>query len=78
VRIPRHAVAGASDAAAVRPRLSFRTAAGRFARRVGLASSREHATWGLGCMRDDAKLIDEIGADAYRHRQEDTWREIDS
>ncbi len=28
-------------------------------------------------MRDDAELMDEIVADAYRHRQEDTWREID-
>ena len=31
----------------------------------------------LGCMRDDAELMDEIVADAYRHRQEDTWREFD-
>ena len=31
----------------------------------------------LGCMRDDAELMDEIVADAYRHRREDTWREID-
>jgi Arc/MetJ-type ribon-helix-helix transcriptional regulator len=31
----------------------------------------------LGCMRDDADLMDEIVADAYRHRREDTWREID-
>ena len=30
----------------------------------------------LGCMRDDAELMDEIVADAYRHRQE-PWREID-
>jgi Arc/MetJ-type ribon-helix-helix transcriptional regulator len=31
----------------------------------------------LGCMREDAELMDEIVADAYRHRHEDTWREID-
>jgi Arc/MetJ-type ribon-helix-helix transcriptional regulator len=31
----------------------------------------------LGCMRDDAELMDEIVADAYRHRREETWREID-
>jgi Arc/MetJ-type ribon-helix-helix transcriptional regulator len=30
-----------------------------------------------GCMRDDAELMDEIVVDAYRHRQEDTWRELD-
>ena len=31
----------------------------------------------LGCMREDAELMDEIGADAYRHRREETWREIE-
>lgn len=31
----------------------------------------------LGLMRDDAELMDEIVADAYRHRQEDKWREFD-
>jgi Arc/MetJ-type ribon-helix-helix transcriptional regulator len=31
----------------------------------------------LGCMQDDAELMDEIVADAYRHRREDTWREFD-
>jgi Arc/MetJ-type ribon-helix-helix transcriptional regulator len=31
----------------------------------------------LGCMRDDAELMDEIVADAYRHRRGDTWREFD-
>ena len=31
----------------------------------------------LGCMRDDAGLMDEIVADAYRHRREETWRDID-
>jgi Arc/MetJ-type ribon-helix-helix transcriptional regulator len=31
----------------------------------------------LGCMREDAELMDEIVADAYRHRREDTWRELD-
>ena len=31
----------------------------------------------LGCMRDDAELMDEIVADAYRHRREETWREFD-
>ena len=31
----------------------------------------------LGCMRDDAELMDKIVADAYRHRQEETWREIE-
>jgi hypothetical protein len=30
----------------------------------------------LGCMREDAELMDEIVADAYRHRREETWREI--
>jgi hypothetical protein len=28
-------------------------------------------------MRDDAELMDEIVADAYRHRREETWRELD-
>ena len=31
----------------------------------------------LGCMRDDADLMDEIVADAYRHRREETWREFE-
>jgi hypothetical protein len=31
----------------------------------------------LGLMRDDAELMDEIVADAYRHRREETWRELD-
>lgn len=31
--------------------------------------------WGL--MRDDAELMDEIVADAYRHRREDKGREFD-
>ena len=31
--------------------------------------------WGL--MRDDVELMDEIVADAYRKRREETWREID-
>ena len=31
----------------------------------------------LGCMREDAELMDEIVADAYRHRREETWRELD-
>ena len=31
----------------------------------------------LGCMRDDAELMDEIVADAYRQRREETWRELD-
>jgi hypothetical protein len=31
----------------------------------------------LGCMREDAELMDDIVADAYRHRREETWREID-
>ena len=31
----------------------------------------------LGCMRDDSELMDEIVADAYRHRREETWRDID-
>lgn len=31
----------------------------------------------LGLMRDDAELMDEIVADAYRHRREDKWREFD-
>ncbi len=31
----------------------------------------------LGLMRDDAELMDEIVADAYRQRQTDTWRDID-
>ena len=30
-----------------------------------------------GRMREDAELIDEIVADAYRHRREEAWREID-
>jgi len=31
----------------------------------------------LGCMREDTELMDEIVADAYRHRREETWRELD-
>jgi putative addiction module CopG family antidote len=31
----------------------------------------------LGSMRDEAELMDEIVADAYRHRREETWRDID-
>ena len=31
----------------------------------------------LGLMRDDVELMDEIVADAYRLRQEETWRELD-
>jgi len=31
----------------------------------------------FGLMRDEAELMDEIVADAYRHRQEDKWREFD-
>lgn len=31
----------------------------------------------LGLMRDDAELMDEIVAEAYRHRREETWREVE-
>ena len=31
----------------------------------------------LGLMRDDAELMDEIVADAYRKRREEKWREFD-
>jgi Arc/MetJ-type ribon-helix-helix transcriptional regulator len=31
----------------------------------------------LDCMREDAELMDEIVADAYRHRREETWRELE-
>jgi Arc/MetJ-type ribon-helix-helix transcriptional regulator len=31
----------------------------------------------LGCMKDDAALMDEIVADAYRRRREEKWRELD-
>jgi Arc/MetJ-type ribon-helix-helix transcriptional regulator len=31
----------------------------------------------LGLMRDDTELMDEIVADAYRQRREETWRELD-
>ena len=31
----------------------------------------------LGCMSEHADLMDEIVADAYRHRREETWRELD-
>ena len=31
----------------------------------------------LGLMRDDAELMDDIVADAYRQRQTDGWRDID-
>ena len=31
----------------------------------------------LGLMRDDAELMDEIVADAYRQRREEPWRELD-
>ena len=31
----------------------------------------------LGCMCEDAELMDKIVADAYRHRREETWRELD-
>ena len=31
----------------------------------------------LGLMRDDAELMDEIVAHAYRRRREDKWRDIE-
>lgn len=31
----------------------------------------------LGLMRNDADLMDEIVADAYRQRREESWREVD-
>jgi Arc/MetJ-type ribon-helix-helix transcriptional regulator len=31
----------------------------------------------LGLMRDDAELMDEIVADTYRQRREETWREVE-
>ncbi|MHB1556278.1 MAG: ribbon-helix-helix domain-containing protein [Isosphaeraceae bacterium] len=31
----------------------------------------------LGLMRDDADLMDEIVADAYRRRREEKWRDVD-
>ncbi len=31
----------------------------------------------LGCMKDDAELMDQIVADAYQRRGEETWREVD-
>jgi Arc/MetJ-type ribon-helix-helix transcriptional regulator len=31
----------------------------------------------LGLMRDDVELMDEIVADAYRHRRDETWRDLD-
>ena len=31
----------------------------------------------LGLMRDDADLMDEIVADAYRRRREEKWRDIE-
>lgn len=31
----------------------------------------------LGLMHDHTELMDEIVADAYRHRREDKWREVD-
>ena len=39
------------------------------------AAAAPDPIWGL--MRDDAELMDEIVADAYRHRSEETWREVD-
>jgi Arc/MetJ-type ribon-helix-helix transcriptional regulator len=36
-----------------------------------------HADSVLGCMREDADLMDEIVADAYRHRRDETWRDLD-
>jgi Arc/MetJ-type ribon-helix-helix transcriptional regulator len=31
----------------------------------------------IGAMQEDAELLDEIVADAYQRRREETWREID-
>ena len=31
----------------------------------------------LGWMRDNAELMDEIVADTYRQRRDETWRELD-
>ena len=31
----------------------------------------------FGLMRDDAELMDEIVADAYRRRREEKWRDVD-
>lgn len=40
------------------------------------ASDETPDPW-LGLMRDDAELMDEIVADAYRQRRDDKWREFD-
>jgi Arc/MetJ-type ribon-helix-helix transcriptional regulator len=31
----------------------------------------------LGCMREDAALMDEIVAETYRQRHDETWRDLD-
>jgi Arc/MetJ-type ribon-helix-helix transcriptional regulator len=31
----------------------------------------------MGCMRDDGELMDEIVAEAYRQRREESWRDLD-
>ncbi len=31
----------------------------------------------IGALREDAELLDEIVADAYRQRREEPWRELD-
>ncbi len=41
------------------------------------AASRPDADPILGLMRDNAELMDEVVSDAYRHRREETWRELD-
>jgi hypothetical protein len=42
-----------------------------------VGSGAEPNLGSIGAMRDSADELDEIVADAYRQRREETWRELD-
>ena len=68
--------ASVDDAMAEAARLLLRGLdQGQQAKPRGLASDSGPDTF-LGSMRDDAELMDEIVADAYRRRRDESWRDI--
>jgi Arc/MetJ-type ribon-helix-helix transcriptional regulator len=67
--------ASVDDAMATAVRLLLRELNGKSVSKASNAESDDDPV--LGCMKDDAELMDEIVADAYRRRGEETWREVD-
>jgi Arc/MetJ-type ribon-helix-helix transcriptional regulator len=67
--------ASVDDAMATAVRLLLRELNGKPASRP--AATETDADPVLGCMKDDAQLMDQIVADAFRRRGEETWREVD-